>query len=99
MRCRNFMNLRDADTGKVLWQDSEDLSKPGLEHEVRAHRWTTGCIRRWLVCARQESEVRGKWRKGDACRDTPKPASRRRCSVAGSSAEEDPEVQVCLPGN
>lgn len=23
--CRNWMNLRDADTGKVLWQGNEDM--------------------------------------------------------------------------
>jgi len=27
------MNLRDAETGKVLWQGTEDLSLPGVEHE------------------------------------------------------------------
>lgn len=31
----NWMNLRDADSGKVLWQGSEDLSVPGSEHEAR----------------------------------------------------------------
>ncbi|TNN61732.1 Retinal rod rhodopsin-sensitive cGMP 3',5'-cyclic phosphodiesterase subunit delta [Liparis tanakae] len=30
---RNWMNLRDAETGKVLWQGTEDLSVPGVEHE------------------------------------------------------------------
>ncbi|MBN3324687.1 PDE6D phosphodiesterase, partial [Atractosteus spatula] len=30
----NWMNLRDAETGKVLWQGTEDLSVPGVEHEV-----------------------------------------------------------------
>ncbi|XP_023225114.1 retinal rod rhodopsin-sensitive cGMP 3',5'-cyclic phosphodiesterase subunit delta isoform X1 [Centruroides sculpturatus] len=29
----NWMNLRDADTGKILWQGSDDLSKPEVEHE------------------------------------------------------------------
>lgn len=29
------MNLRDAETGKVLWQGTEDLSVPGVEHEGR----------------------------------------------------------------
>lgn len=40
------MNLRDAETGKVLWQGTEDLSVPGVEHEgtlqnkpkIRAYR-------------------------------------------------------------
>ena len=27
------MNLRDAETGKVMWQGTEDLSVPGVEHE------------------------------------------------------------------
>lgn len=27
------MNLRDAGTGKILWQGSDDLSRPGQEHE------------------------------------------------------------------
>ena len=27
------MNLRDADTGKILWQSNEDLSNPEREHE------------------------------------------------------------------
>lgn len=30
---RNWMNLRDAETGKILWQGTEDLSIPGVEHE------------------------------------------------------------------
>jgi hypothetical protein len=25
----NWMNLRDADSGKILWQGSDDLSQPG----------------------------------------------------------------------
>ena len=29
------MNLRDADTGKILWQSNEDLSNPNIEHEAR----------------------------------------------------------------
>uniref|UniRef100_A0A2K6LFW7 Phosphodiesterase 6D n=1 Tax=Rhinopithecus bieti TaxID=61621 RepID=A0A2K6LFW7_RHIBE len=32
---RNWMNLRDAETGKILWQGTEDLSVPGVEHEAR----------------------------------------------------------------
>ena len=27
------MNLRDADTGKILWQSTDDLSTPEKEHE------------------------------------------------------------------
>lgn len=30
---RNWMNLRDAETGKILWQGTEDLSVPEVEHE------------------------------------------------------------------
>ncbi|KFD60779.1 hypothetical protein M514_27058 [Trichuris suis] len=30
----NWMNLRDGETGKLLWQSSEDLSTPGLEHQA-----------------------------------------------------------------
>ncbi|CDW52421.1 retinal rod rhodopsin sensitive cGMP [Trichuris trichiura] len=30
----NWMNLRDGETGKLLWQSSEDLSIPGLEHQA-----------------------------------------------------------------
>ena len=29
------MNLRDADSGKILWQGNEDLSLPEREHEAR----------------------------------------------------------------
>ena len=31
----NWMNLRDAESGKILWQGNQDLSKPDGEHEVR----------------------------------------------------------------
>ncbi|RNA01343.1 retinal rod rhodopsin-sensitive cGMP 3 -5 -cyclic phosphodiesterase subunit delta [Brachionus plicatilis] len=31
----NWMNLRDADTGRILWQSSEDMSNPEIEHEAR----------------------------------------------------------------
>jgi len=39
----NWMNLRDADTGKILWQGSEDLSVPGLEHEARVPKKILKC--------------------------------------------------------
>jgi retinal rod rhodopsin-sensitive cGMP 3',5'-cyclic phosphodiesterase subunit delta len=29
------MNLRDAETGKILWQSTEDLADPSVEHEGR----------------------------------------------------------------
>jgi len=31
----NWMNLRDADNGKVLWQGNDDLASPEKEHEAR----------------------------------------------------------------
>merc|ERR1740115_115361 len=37
------MNLRNADTGKVLWQESEDLSEPGKEHEARVPKKILKC--------------------------------------------------------
>ncbi|CAH8661267.1 unnamed protein product [Schistosoma guineensis] len=27
------MNLRDADSGKILWQSTDDFSVPDIEHE------------------------------------------------------------------
>lgn len=30
---RNWMNLRDAETGKIMWQSNDDMSTPGVEHE------------------------------------------------------------------
>lgn len=29
------MILRDADTGKIIWQENKDLSSSGVEHEAR----------------------------------------------------------------
>lgn len=31
----NWMVLRDADSGKIVWQSFRDLSVPGVEHEAR----------------------------------------------------------------
>uniref|UniRef100_A0A1I7XSZ4 GMP_PDE_delta domain-containing protein n=1 Tax=Heterorhabditis bacteriophora TaxID=37862 RepID=A0A1I7XSZ4_HETBA len=31
----NWMNLRDAESGKVLWQSTEDMADPNQEHEGR----------------------------------------------------------------
>ncbi|KAH8260815.1 hypothetical protein KR038_003626 [Drosophila bunnanda] len=31
----NYMILRDADSGKVIWQENKDFSAPDLEHEAR----------------------------------------------------------------
>ncbi|WAR15416.1 PDE6D-like protein [Mya arenaria] len=39
----NWMNLRDADSGKVLWQSSDDLSSPGVEHEARVPKKILKC--------------------------------------------------------
>lgn len=39
----NWMNLRDADTGKVLWQGNDDLSKPDVEHEARVPKKILKC--------------------------------------------------------
>ncbi|XP_037857309.1 retinal rod rhodopsin-sensitive cGMP 3',5'-cyclic phosphodiesterase subunit delta isoform X3 [Chlorocebus sabaeus] len=40
---RNWMNLRDAETGKILWQGTEDLSVPGVEHEAHVPRKILKC--------------------------------------------------------
>jgi len=39
----NWMNLRDADTGKILWQGNEDLSMPETEHEARVPKKILKC--------------------------------------------------------
>lgn len=39
----NWMNLRDADTGRILWQSNEDLSNPKLEHEARVPKKILKC--------------------------------------------------------
>ncbi|XP_064610329.1 retinal rod rhodopsin-sensitive cGMP 3',5'-cyclic phosphodiesterase subunit delta-like [Liolophura sinensis] len=39
----NWMNLRDADSGKVLWQSSDDLSNPQTEHEARVPKKILKC--------------------------------------------------------
>lgn len=39
----NWMNLRDADNGKILWQSSDDLSVPGVEHEARVPKKILKC--------------------------------------------------------
>ncbi|KAL7739780.1 hypothetical protein ACLKA6_018026 [Drosophila palustris] len=31
----NYMILRDADSGKVIWQENKDFSAPDVEHEAR----------------------------------------------------------------
>ncbi|XP_075972718.1 prenyl-binding protein [Anticarsia gemmatalis] len=39
----NWMNLRDADTGKILWQNNEDMSSPHIEHEARVPKRILKC--------------------------------------------------------
>jgi len=39
----NWMNLRDADSGKILWQSNDDLSIPGKEHEARVPKKILKC--------------------------------------------------------
>ncbi|ESO11031.1 hypothetical protein HELRODRAFT_185300 [Helobdella robusta] len=39
----NWMNLRDADSGKVLWQSTDDLSIPDIEHEARVPKKILKC--------------------------------------------------------
>ncbi|XP_069117465.1 retinal rod rhodopsin-sensitive cGMP 3',5'-cyclic phosphodiesterase subunit delta-like [Argopecten irradians] len=39
----NWMNLRDGDSGKILWQSSDDLSKPDTEHEARVPKKILKC--------------------------------------------------------
>nr|CAD2126667.1 unnamed protein product [Meloidogyne enterolobii] len=31
----NWMNLRDAESGKILWQSTEDLANPNFEHKAK----------------------------------------------------------------
>ncbi|UJR33971.1 hypothetical protein I4U23_021387 [Adineta vaga] len=39
----NWMNLRDAESGRVLWQSEDDLSKPDTEHEARVPKSILRC--------------------------------------------------------
>jgi len=39
----NWMNLRDAESGKILWQGNQDLSKPDGEHEARVPKKILKC--------------------------------------------------------
>eukprot|EP00040_Diaphanoeca_grandis_P007549 m.41359 g.41359 ORF g.41359 m.41359 type:complete len:157 (-) comp18781_c1_seq1:123-593(-) len=39
----NYINFRDGETGKVLWQESDDLSAPGVEHEARVPKKILKC--------------------------------------------------------
>ncbi|XP_065220091.1 retinal rod rhodopsin-sensitive cGMP 3',5'-cyclic phosphodiesterase subunit delta [Planococcus citri] len=39
----NWMNIRDAETGTLLWQSNEDLSFPDKEHEARVPKKILKC--------------------------------------------------------
>ncbi|KAJ8874751.1 hypothetical protein PR048_025617 [Dryococelus australis] len=39
----NWMNLRDADSGKILWQGYSDVSLPTIEHEARVPKTILQC--------------------------------------------------------
>jgi len=39
----NWMNLRDADSGRILWQSNEDLSNPLIEHEAKVPKKILKC--------------------------------------------------------
>ncbi|KAK7573923.1 hypothetical protein V9T40_011114 [Parthenolecanium corni] len=39
----NWMNIRDAETGSILWQSNEDLSFPDKEHEARVPKEILKC--------------------------------------------------------
>ncbi|KAL3120806.1 hypothetical protein niasHT_008098 [Heterodera trifolii] len=39
----NWMNLRDAGTGNILWQSTDDLADPNLEHEARIPKSILKC--------------------------------------------------------
>lgn len=40
---RNWMNLRDADTGDILWEVNEDLSRPDQDHEANVPKSILQC--------------------------------------------------------
>ncbi|XP_012276953.1 retinal rod rhodopsin-sensitive cGMP 3',5'-cyclic phosphodiesterase subunit delta isoform X1 [Orussus abietinus] len=39
----NWINLRDADSGKIMWQGTKDLSFPVVEHEARVPKEILNC--------------------------------------------------------
>lgn len=39
----NWMNLRDGETGKIMWQGNEDLSAAEFEHEARVPKRILKC--------------------------------------------------------
>ncbi|OQV12007.1 Retinal rod rhodopsin-sensitive cGMP 3',5'-cyclic phosphodiesterase subunit delta [Hypsibius exemplaris] len=41
----NWMNLRDADTGKIWWQGEDDMSASGTEHKAHVPKQLLKCKR------------------------------------------------------
>ncbi|KAI6184730.1 Phosphodiesterase delta-like protein [Aphelenchoides bicaudatus] len=39
----NWMNLRDSNTGKVIWQSTEDMADPSVIHEARIPKAILKC--------------------------------------------------------
>nr|CAD7442680.1 unnamed protein product [Timema bartmani] len=39
----NWMNLRDADTGQILWQGQTDISLPTVEHQAKVPKKILKC--------------------------------------------------------
>nr|CAB3264741.1 PDEdelta cGMP phosphodiesterase delta subunit [Phallusia mammillata] len=39
----NWMNLRDASSGKIMWEGTQDLSVPGREHQARVPKKILKC--------------------------------------------------------
>ncbi|VDM83941.1 unnamed protein product [Strongylus vulgaris] len=39
----NWMNLRDAESGKVLWQSTEDMADPNCVHEAHVPKSILKC--------------------------------------------------------
>ncbi|KAI2799106.1 hypothetical protein RDWZM_004389 [Blomia tropicalis] len=39
----NWMNLRDADTGDIVWEEKSDFLKPDKEHEARVPKRILNC--------------------------------------------------------
>ncbi|KHJ99551.1 GMP-PDE, delta subunit [Oesophagostomum dentatum] len=39
----NWMNLRDAESGRVLWQSTEDMADPNREHEAHVPKSILKC--------------------------------------------------------
>ncbi|KAL8569746.1 Retinal rod rhodopsin-sensitive cGMP 3',5'-cyclic phosphodiesterase subunit delta [Nucella lapillus] len=54
------MNLRDADSGKILWQSNDDLSMPDADHEARVPKKILKCraVSRELNFSSQEAMER-----------------------------------------